>query len=670
MGRRPVGALFVLASMVLALTGCEAALPFRLPTLYDGSMEEGELLSQIAPEACPEVRAVLRPHRVFFVIVDQPTGEVLGARYGNFEVTYCRPAAADLGDFELEGSMTFTCCSDQAGRTAQFSGPAIVRRTGSDITVDLDIQSGTGPYRNAYGLCHVEMRMSEGEPPPPGRARMYGRTLSCRIGGPDGPPPPPVLRLVTERVHDAVLGQAYRAPLVAVGGTPPYIWTAPGLPPGLRVEGEAIVGASTVPGQATFEATVRDAAGVTSSRTMTVISQAPEIFGTIRPVSTDPRRLWGGYDEVVSDDGTMVAFVSDMEGLTDPPGQARTDDVFTWDRTTNSMRRITDDVWRNYWSVEVSGDGSTVLFRVLDRLTPEDTDDLPDVYLADTAGGPLMLASPGDGEGASWPAVSDDGQVVVFLRETYGGDDGWRTDVLRWDRSTGTVSTLVTARAAEIRSLHLSDDASRLAFLSPAADLVPGDTNGLSDVFVVELGTGAITRLDTGDGVLYGASLSGDGRTVAFASDTDGFLPPGETDRNGGNDIFRYDLSTSQVVRATNGEFPSHGHFLKEDPSLSDDGGMVLFTSYASDVARGELDLDLSDDAFIWNAGTGVASRLTRLRMSPRSWPPSSRVMTGAQLSGDGRTVVIGSAYDIVDPTDPVVDRSSWSYSYLWTREN
>jgi Tol biopolymer transport system component len=290
-----------------------------------------------------------------------------------------------------------------------------------------------------------------------------------------------------------------------------------------------------------------------------------------------------------------------------------------------------------------------------------------DVYLADTAGGPLTLASPGGGSELSSSAVSDDGQVVVFVRR----DDDGRNTVQHWDRATGAVGVIVTTQA-EVGNLHLSDDASRLMFVSAATDLVPGDTNGLSDVFVVDLPTGEITKLDTGDGVLSGASLSGDGGTVAFASDTDAFLPAGEVDRNGGGDIFRYDLATSQVVRATNGEWPSTGPNLSSDPPVSDDGGTIVFTSYATDIARGELDLDGIDDFFVWNAGTGVVSRLTRLRVAPPPpTPPSSRVMIGAQLSGDGRTVVFSSDWPIaVDPTDPVSERDSWSHSYIWTRTN
>ncbi len=45
----------------------------------------------------------------------------------------------------------------------------------------------------------------------------------------------------------------------------------------------------------------------------------------------------------------------------------------------------------------------------------------------------------------------------------------------------------------------ISADGRYVAFISYASNLVPGDTNGISDVFVRDLQTGALTRVSTGE---------------------------------------------------------------------------------------------------------------------------------------------------------------------------
>jgi len=86
----------------------------------------------------------------------------------------------------------------------------------------------------------------------------------------------------------------------------------------------------------------------------------------------------------------------------------------------------------------------------------------------------------------------------------------------------------------------LSADGHRVAFVSAATNLVPDDTNGVADVFVKDLRTGAIERVSTAaDGTqpdgpaTGGAALSG--HRVAYASDATN-LVPGDT--NGLTDVF------------------------------------------------------------------------------------------------------------------------------------
>src|SRR5262249_38737509 len=99
-----------------------------------------------------------------------------------------------------------------------------------------------------------------------------------------------------------------------------------------------------------------------------------------------------------------------------------------------------------------------------------------------------------------------------------------------------------------------------VAFQSDARDLVPGDTNGMTDVFVRDRVTDQTERVsvstarDQGNLDTRGTlAISADGRFVAFGSDASN-LVPGDT--NGGSDIFVHDRvnhTTERVSIAENG---------------------------------------------------------------------------------------------------------------------
>jgi Tol biopolymer transport system component len=647
--------MLLLVALLTAATACVRPSPpveLRLPTLYDGSVR-GELRSDVAPEVCPGVRSVLEaPAR--FAVFDQPTGEPLAFVGGQVEVTYCRPAGGT--DVDVTGRMTLTCCDSPSGvpGTNELSGPARVVRTGSTLTVELAVAEGTGRYREATGVCTVGATVGFGGPDPaPPSSMPADGGLTCRLGGPNGPPPPPLFHLINSGLPDAVRFQPYDTPLTAVGGTPPYVWSAAGLPAGLRIEGDAVTGAPTAAGEATIDLTVRDAAGLTRSVETTLFTNDPDIVGSIGPVSTDPTRLRSGLTSAVSDDGQVVAFISAVAGLTDPPGVNGGYDVYVWDRGADTMRILTDDSSANYWDLDISGDGGTVVFSSDNpNLVPGDTNRGQDAFLVDTASGAITKVSQNP-SGASVPvAVSDDGGTVVHALDTDAG-----TGVFVWDRATGT-STQVALGIGGTWGFDLSDDGSRIAFISEASNLVPGDTNGTTDAFLVDTTTGAIDRLEAGAGVLWGVAISGDGTRVVFASTTTALVPPGAADTNRGADLFLADPETLDVVRLTNGNAQSN-----TEPTISDDGRIIAFNSAATDLARGELDRDEHDDVFLWNADTGLISRLTRTRGNLHD---GSRYPV---VSGDGRTVTFNSGDTNLAPGATTTDNSRW-FAYVWTRSD
>src|SRR2546425_47262 len=132
------------------------------------------------------------------------------------------------------------------------------------------------------------------------------------------------------------------------------------------------------------------------------------------------------------------------------------------------------------------------------------------------------------------------------------------------------------------------------AFWGHASNLVPGDTNGLADVFVHDRQTGTTTRVSVdssgaqGNAGSYDPSMSADGRYVVFTSDASN-LVPGDT--NGVSDVFVHDLLTGATTRASVDSGGAQGNGRSKcsiGTSISFDGRTVGFISEADDLVPGD----------------------------------------------------------------------------------
>ncbi len=132
----------------------------------------------------------------------------------------------------------------------------------------------------------------------------------------------------------------------------------------------------------------------------------------------------------------------------------------------------------------------------------------------------------------------------------------------------------------------ISDDGRWVIFHSGAADLVPGDTNGLTDIFARDFVSGSTTRLSmrpdgsqtTGASLLPSASF--DGRYVLFLSGDDQFVTG---DTNSAGDQFLLDRDADG-----DGIFDNGGETILRI-SVDDSGGQL---STGANGVRG----DVSDD--------------------------------------------------------------------------
>ena len=132
-----------------------------------------------------------------------------------------------------------------------------------------------------------------------------------------------------------------------------------------------------------------------------------------------------------------------------------------------------------------------------------------------------------------------------------------------------------------------------VAFVSFASNLVTGDTNATSDIFVYDRQTGATERVSVGAGGTQsnGASnqpdISADGRYVAFESDASNLIG---ADTNGETDIFVHDRNSGFTIRASlaNGVTGAEGNGSSNEPRISDDGQLVAFQTDADNLFPGD----------------------------------------------------------------------------------
>ena len=162
----------------------------------------------------------------------------------------------------------------------------------------------------------------------------------------------------------------------------------------------------------------------------------------------------------------------------------------------------------------------------------------------------------------------------------------------------------------------ISADGRYVAFASIAENLVPDDTNFFSDVFVRDRETNTIERVSVGPSGVQGngnsgmlsllgrADISRDGRFVAFASEASNFVP-GDTPSP---DVFVHDRrthTTELVSRGFDG-LPAGGSLA---PSISEDGRFVAFRSF-SDRLVPDGNPNFADHGFVVDRLTHAIERI------------------------------------------------------------
>lgn len=267
----------------------------------------------------------------------------------------------------------------------------------------------------------------------------------------------------------------------------------------------------------------------------------------------------------------------------------------------------------------------------------------------------VRLAASGNPDGrSSQPSLSADARRVAFSSTatnlTPDDDGNGRVrDVFVYDQGSGTVARVTKGfdgSAADGPSGEpvLSGDASALAFVSTASNLVAGDRNFRSDVFVLSAETGLVrASLAPGGAEASGRSsqpdLSADGRRLVFTSSADNLVAGDENERD---DVFVRDLSSGVTTLVSAARDGGYADGDSAAPAISPDGRYVSFSSEASDLVADD-DNNLAD-VFLRDLATGR----TELISVARGGGGQDRALGSGRaavsdVSRDGRFVVFES---------------------------
>lgn len=316
-----------------------------------------------------------------------------------------------------------------------------------------------------------------------------------------------------------------------------------------------------------------------------------------------------GYSDSpsISAEGRYVAFQSNASNLVSGDSNGATD-VFRHDRQTGVTIRLSVNdagVQGNGNSLvpAISAQGDRIAFISLaTNLVAGDGNGRQDVFLRDVGLATTMRVSV-DGAGAEAnghsyaPAISGDGRSIAFASFASNlviGDGNGKRDVFVHDSDAGSTrrvsvdSAGVEANADSDTRVALSGNGSHVAFQSDAGNLVAGDGNAITDVFVHDLDAASTRRVSVNSAGQGGTSasiaptISANGRLVGFVSRAGNLVSPAPG--TSADHVFGHDLLTGRTYLWSSNHAGVAGNADSASPALSADGRFVAYGSDASNL--------------------------------------------------------------------------------------
>lgn len=312
---------------------------------------------------------------------------------------------------------------------------------------------------------------------------------------------------------------------------------------------------------------------------------------------------------VISGDGRYIVYESDASDLVSGDANGE-QDIFLYDRVNQTTRRITvntsgGDADGRSSDARITPDGRYVTFESeATNLVSGDGNGFQDCFVYDRLNDTIERVSVADGGGDSDGRstnsdISEDGNLVVFDSEATNllstTDGNALKDIFLYNRTTGVTTRISEASGGgdpDGLSNHprISKDGAFVAFESEATNLVSGDTNAVTDIYLVEVASGTTTRVSLSDAGVepdsdcLNPNVSSDGGLVAFETDATTLV----TGATGDCIPYLYDRTAgtlSQAVFSAAGGFPEDNTFCS---TLSYDGRFLAFVSFANNLRAGD----------------------------------------------------------------------------------
>ena len=220
-------------------------------------------------------------------------------------------------------------------------------------------------------------------------------------------------------------------------------------------------------------------------------------------------------------------------------------------------------------------------------------------------------------------------------------------------------------------SVSISLDGRIVAFASDAR-LAPEDTNTVTDIYVLDRITSAITLESVGSGGAVADDhcqrpvVSGDGRYLVFESSASTLER--RPDENRSPDIFLRDRQSRVTRRISMGLRGEETDGPSKEPTISADGRWIAFTSVATNLVA-EPDANDGADVYLSDRATGALSRVS---VTTDGLQPGRGESFGPSLSGDGGLLAFVSTADFGVPTRACAAsaRQAEHSSHVYVRHN
>jgi Tol biopolymer transport system component len=346
----------------------------------------------------------------------------------------------------------------------------------------------------------------------------------------------------------------------------------------------------------------------------------------------------------VSGNSRFIAFYSESDFL----GQGiptNYDEIWLYDRFQDALTRITTGSGLGLGSQypSLNYDGQYIAFHSdSDFFNQGDINEAQfEIWLFDTTtltGTRITTASDTDRD-SQYPRISGNGQKIVFVSDSHFSgapipDDQY--EIWLYDTAVMSLTRVTTASDSNRDSFapKISLDGTKIVFYSDSDFLGQGIPDEQYEVWLYDTTAMSLTRITTASDANRGnfqATISGDGQTIAFYSDSD-YQGQGIPDDQ--YEVWLYNTTTMSLTRVTTASDPERDTLWVR---LSGNGKQLSLIGDSDFLNQG-----VPNDQFeVWLYDT---TTLTYTRVTTATH--SDRDSSFASLSADGKTLAFHSDSD------------------------